>query len=259
MKKRKVIKLGGSVWDSIAPEYFEEWRDWIEAGNELLIVHGGGPKLSAYCTSQQIEPLFLDGRRVTTDEVLIGAWRVLAGEMQTDIVSTLTQHDIDAFGLSGVDGNAIVGHRLTGLGKVGEVVAIRNDVFEQLMDSGHVPVVTSMIASADGPLNCNGDDCAVALAVSLQADEFELLTDVNGIRIHGEFQTTLHERDVQEAIANGEIYGGMVPKVEALLAAVAGGVKSARIRDGSDATLEGTRLWEGNYEFAFTDIRTTND
>lgn len=259
MKKRKVIKLGGSVWDSMAPEYFEEWRNWMEAGHELLIVHGGGPKLSAYCTSQQIEPLFLDGRRVTTDEVLIGAWRVLAGEMQTDVVSTLVRHDIDAFGLSGVDGNAIWGHPITGLGKVGEVTDIRNELFERLMNSGHVPVVTSIIAGADGPLNCNGDDCAVALAVALQADEFEFLTDVNGIRIHGEFQTMLGERDVYEAIASGEIDGGMVPKVEALLAAVSAGVKSARIRDGRDATLEGTRLWEGNYGFAFTDIRTTSD
>ncbi|WP_215113677.1 acetylglutamate kinase [Exiguobacterium sp. s63] len=259
MTKRKVIKLGGSVWDSMTPAYFEEWRAWMEEGNELLIVHGGGPKLSAYCTSQQIEPLFLDGRRVTTDEVLIGAWRVLAGEMQTDVVSTLARNDIDAFGLSGVDGSAIFGQPLHGLGKVGEVVSIRNDVFERLMDSGHVPVVTSVIGGMDGPLNCNGDDCAVALAVSLQADELELLTDVNGIRIHGEFLPMLNERDVREAIASGEINGGMVPKVEALLKAVAGGVKSARIRDGRDATLAGTRLWEGNYEFAVTDIRTTND
>ena len=259
MKKRKVIKLGGSVWESMTPSYFEEWRGWMEEGNDLLIVHGGGPKLSAYCMSQQIEPLFLAGRRVTTDEVLIGAWRVLAGEMQTNVVSTLARYDLDAFGLSGVDGSAIFGQPLNGLGKVGEVISIRNDVFERLMDSGHVPVVTSVIAGAEGPLNCNGDDCAVALAISLQADELELLTDVNGIRIHGEFQTTLTERDIREAIASGEIDGGMVPKVEALLAAVAGGVKSARIRDGRDATLAGTRLWEGNYEFAVTDIRETND
>ncbi len=104
MRQRKIVKLGGSVWDTLHPDYFKEWKAWLDAGHELVLIHGGGPALSAYCASQQIEPVFQDGRRVTTADVLTGAERVLAGEMQTAIVAALGRHHIQAVGLSGVDG-----------------------------------------------------------------------------------------------------------------------------------------------------------
>lgn len=257
MKQRKVVKLGGSVWDTLHPNYFNEWQAWLEAGHELVLIHGGGPALSAYCAHQQIEPVFQNGRRVTTADVLTGAERVLAGEMQTEIVAALGRHLIKAVGLSGVDGQTLTGRQLETLGAVGEVARVETDLFELLLAGRYVPVVTSLLHGAEGPLNCNGDDCAIAVAVALQADCFEMITDVPGIRIDGAFRQTLTREDVQTAIVSGQIYGGMIPKAEALLAALIGGIDVAVIRDGKDPAHPGTKLQEVHHAFTITDIRTT--
>lgn len=257
MKQRKIVKLGGSVWDTLHPDYFKEWQAWLEAGHELVLIHGGGPALSAYCEHQQIEPMFQDGRRVTTADVLTGAERVLAGEMQTEIVAALGRHHIQAVGLSGVDGQTLTGKQLVELGAVGEVDRVETDLFELLLASRYVPVVTSLLHGTEGTLNCNGDDCAIAVAVALQADCFEMITDVPGIRIDGTFRQTLTREDIQTAIATGDIYGGMIPKTEALLAALTGGIDIAVIRDGKDPVHPGTTLQEVHHAFTTTDLRTT--
>lgn len=257
MRQRKVVKLGGSVWDTLHPDYFNEWRTWIEAGHELVLIHGGGPALSAYCEQQHIEPVFQDGRRVTTADVLTGAERVLAGEMQTEIVAALGRHQIQAVGLSGVDGQTLTGTQVVELGAVGEVDRVETDLYELLLASRYVPVVTSLLQGPEGTLNCNGDDCAIAVAVALQADRFEMITDVPGIRIDGTFRQTLTREDVETAIASGQIYGGMIPKTEALLGALTGGIEVAVIRDGKQPAHPGTTLQEVHHAFTTTDIRTT--
>ena len=257
MRQRKVVKLGGSVWDTLHPDYFNEWRTWIEAGHELVLIHGGGPALSAYCEQQHIEPVFQDGRRVTTADVLTGAERVLAGEMQTEIVAALGRHQIQAVGLSGVDGQTLTGTQVVELGAVGEVDRVETDLYELLLASRYVPVVTSLLQGPEGTLNCNGDDCAIAVAVALQADRFEMITDVPGIRIDGTFRQTLTREDVETAIASGQIYGGMIPKTEALLGALTGGIEVAVIRDGKQPDHPGTTLQEVHHAFTTTDIRTT--
>ncbi|MCT4778427.1 MULTISPECIES: acetylglutamate kinase [Exiguobacterium] len=257
MTQRKVVKLGGSVWDTLHPDYFNEWRTWLDAGHELVLIHGGGPALSAYCEHQQIEPVFQDGRRVTTADVLIGAERVLAGEMQTEIVAALGRHQIQAVGLSGVDGQTLTGKQLVELGAVGEVDQVETNLFELLLASRYVPVVTSLLQGPEGTLNCNGDDCAIAVAVALQADRFEMITDVPGIRIDGTVRQTLTREDIETAIASGQIYGGMIPKTEALLGALTGGIEVAVIRDGKQPAHPGTTLQEVHHAFTTTDIRTT--
>lgn len=257
MTQRKIVKLGGSVWDALHPDFFNEWRAWLDEGNELVLIHGGGPALSAYCKEQQVEPVFQDGRRVTTAEVLKGAERVLAGEMQTEIVAALGRHQIQAVGLSGVDGQTLMGRQLVALGAVGEVEHVDTDLFELLLAGRYVPVVTSLLQGGEYTLNCNGDDCAIAIAIALQADCFEMITDVPGIRIDGTFCEKLTREDIQTAIASGQIYGGMIPKTEALLAALAGGIDLAVIRDGKQPAHPGTTLQEVHHAFTTTDIRTT--
>lgn len=259
MKQRKVVKLGGSVWETLHPEYLTEWRRWRDAGNDLIVVHGGGPRLSAYCEGQQIQPLFEAGRRVTTEDVLTGATRVLAGEMQTEIVTALGQSGINAVGLSGVDGQTLGGRQLVNLGAVGEVSHVDPALLELLLSNHYVPVVTSILYGAQGSLNCNGDDCAIAVATALQADCFEMITDVPGIRIDGTFQRQLTRKDVQSAIELGAITGGMIPKTRALLAALKNGISVATIRDGNDPDAYGTQLQEENDEFTTTNIRTTSN
>ena len=256
MRQRKIVKLGGSVWDTLHPDYFKEWKAWLDAGHELVLIHGGGPALSAYCASQQIERVFRDGRRVTTADVLTGAERVLAGEMQTEIVAALGRHHIQAVGLSGVDGQTLTGKQLVELGAVGEVDQVETGLFELLLANRYVPVVTSLLQGPEGTLNCNGDDCAIAVAVALQADRFEMITDVPGIRIDGTFRQTLTREDIETAIASGQIYGGMIPKTDALLGALTGGIEVAVIRDGKQPDHRGTTLQEVHHAFTTTDIRT---
>lgn len=258
MSVRKVVKLGGSVWDTLHPDYFVEWKEWVEAGNELILLHGGGPRLSAYCEAQQIKPAFQNGRRVTTADVLIGATRVLAGEMQTEIVMALGQSDVNAVGLSGVDGQMLIGREMTELGAVGEVETVDVSLIELLVKNRYVPVVTSILSGINGALNCNGDDCAVAVACALQADHFEMITDVPGIRVEGTFRETLTVDAMQRAIESGEIYGGMIPKTEALRSALDGGVALAIIRDGNDPAATGTQIKEGHYERTTSHIWTAS-
>ncbi|MCC5892894.1 acetylglutamate kinase [Exiguobacterium sp.] len=258
MSMRKVIKLGGSVWDTLHPDYFAEWKGWVEAGHELILLHGGGPRLSAYCETQQIKPVFQNGRRVTTEDVLTGATRVLAGEMQTEIVTTLGRYGVNAVGLSGVDGRMITGREMTELGAVGEVEAVDVSLIELLTGRQYVPVVTSILSGENGALNCNGDDCAVAVACALQADYFEMITDVPGIRINGTFREMLTVDEMQRAIESGDIYGGMIPKTEALRSALKGGVALAVIRDGNDPTAAGTQMKEGHHERITSHIWATS-
>lgn len=258
MKLRKIVKLGGSVWETLHSDYFEEWRTWLSLGHELILLHGGGPRLSAYCEALQIQPVFEDGRRVTTKEVLLGAERVLAGEMQTQIVAKLGQNDIQAVGLSGVDGQMLTGRQIVSLGAVGEVEHVNSDLIEVLLSNRYVPVVTSLLYGKDGTLNCNGDDCAIAVATALQADSFEMLTDVPGIQIDGVMQHQLTKTDIEKAIESGQIYGGMVPKSRALLSAVEAGIHIAMIRDGRRPDAKGTKIKEAYDEFTTTYVRETS-
>lgn len=200
MSVRKVVKLGGSVWDTLHPDYMTEWKNWVEAGNELILLHGGGPRLSAYCETQHITPVFQNGRRVTTEDVLIGAMRVLAGEMQTEIVTALGRSGVNAVGLSGVDGRMLNGREMKELGAVGEVESVDASLIELLVQNHYVPVVTSILSGENGALNCNGDDCAIAVACALEANHFEMITDVPGIRVNGTFHETLTVDEVQQAM-----------------------------------------------------------
>lgn len=254
MTKRKLIKLGGSVLEQLDPRYYEEWSEWLKANNELIFMHGGGPALSAYCQQLQIESVFEQGVRVTTDDVLLGAERVLGGEVQSKIVYQLNQQALPAVGLTGIDGASIRGERQPDVGAVGHVAHVEEKLFKTLMQTGFIPVVTSLITGSEGTLNCNGDTCAVALATALQVDEFELLTDVTGIKLNGRMQSEVTVSDLEAGLASNEINGGMIPKSMAVIEAAKQGIKHVRIRFGQDVTSPGTQVKEENNERITTDV-----
>jgi len=239
MTKRKVIKLGGSVWEQLDARYFEEWKAWVETGNELLIVHGGGPLLSSYCEQEGIKPVFRDGVRVTTDGVLLGARRILAGEVQSGIVQQLNQAGIPAVGMSGLDGASVHGKKVKGLGAVGQITHIHPRLFTVLSTNGYVPVVTSLVTGEQGVLNSNGDACAVAVAKACSVDRSEITSAA-----------------IEAAIASGEIYGGMIPKVEAMMQATQHGISEVVIRSGKNALAAGTRIKEELHECTTTHLST---
>ncbi|MDI3236019.1 acetylglutamate kinase [Exiguobacterium antarcticum] len=254
MKKRKLIKLGGSVFEQLDPRYYEEWSEWLAEKNELIVMHGGGPALSAYCRELQIDSIFQAGVRVTTAEVLLGAERVLGGEVQSKIVYTLNQYKLPAVGITGIDGASIRGEKQPEYGAVGQVTKIEDKLFHTLMQTGFIPVVTSLITGSEGTLNCNGDTCAVALATELAVDEFELLTDVAGIKLNGLDQSEVTISDLQAGLESTEINGGMIPKAEALIEAARQGIKHVRIRFGQDVMSPGTQVKEEKNERITTNV-----
>ncbi|MCK2158857.1 MULTISPECIES: acetylglutamate kinase [Exiguobacterium] len=257
MTKRKLIKLGGSVFEQLDPRYYEEWNQWIAAKNELIILHGGGPALSAYCQQMNIKAEFKNGIRMTTEQVLLGAERVLGGEVQSKIVYTLNGNGLPAIGLTGIDGASIRGEHQPAFGAVGQVTQINPKLFTTLMGSGFIPVVTSLITGTNGTLNCNGDTCAIALAEGLAVDEFELLTDVSGVRLNGTFQAEVTVAELEAGIESTEINGGMIPKVEAVIEAVRQGIHQVKIRSGHDVTNQGTWIKEETNECFTTDVFTS--
>ena len=256
MKKRKLIKLGGSIFDQLDPQYFEEWKTWCDAGHELVIVHGGGPALSAYCEAMEIETIFQAGVRVTTDEVLLGAERVLGGEVQSKIVYQLNQAGIRAVGLTGIDGGSIVGRQRDGLGAVGDIAFVEGTLFETLLKAAYVPVVTSLVTGTESALNSNGDTCAIAVAAALAVDSFELLTDVDGVKLDGNYQTVVSSERLVAGIESKEIYGGMIPKVQAVRNASVQGIQDVRIRSGKYVSSQGTRVKEETDERIVTNLST---
>jgi acetylglutamate kinase len=199
-------------------------------GARPVVVHGGGPQITAALQRVGIEATFVNGRRVTTAETMRVVRTVLVDEVNRDVVDCLAPY---ATGISGE-------HLLTAapldpaLGYVGEVVAVDTTAIETLLDSGRIPVVATVATGADGALyNVNADTAAAALAVALNAERAVFLTDVPGL--YADFPARdallarITARDLEALLPS--LSGGMVPKVKACLAAVRGGVPTAHVAD----------------------------
>ena len=242
-----VIKYGGAAMTS--PQLAEQFaKDVILlklVGMRPIIVHGGGPEISRQMGRLGMEPVFVDGQRVTDADTLEIAGMVLVGKVNKDIVGLINSHGGTAVGLSGQDGRLIRAqvkeHRdlegnLVDLGFVGSVESIDTAVLELLADE-MIPVVASVGAAADGQVfNINADSVAGDLAAAVGAEKIVFLTDVGGILEDDGFeQTVVSECDLAYVGAlqgAGKISGGMLPKVAAVRRALEGGVASAHIVDG---------------------------
>ncbi len=218
-------------------------------GMKPVLVHGGGPEISAMMKKVGKEAQFVDGLRVTDRETVEIAEMVLVGKINKAIVSLLNAHGGRAVGLSGKDGALIQTrkhlHRKNGsttgelvdLGYVGDVEKIDPDIINAMVEAGYIPVVAPIGTDAGGvSYNINADYVAGELAAALRAHKLVLLTDVEGIfsseagRRH--LISTLTAREAQGLIHAGEISGGMIPKVEACITALRGGVPRTHIIDG---------------------------
>jgi acetylglutamate kinase len=242
-----VVKLGGhAMADETLRETFAADVVFLRyVGISVVIVHGGGPQIDAHLGRLGIESEFNSGLRVTTPETMQVVRMVLAGQVQRDIVGLINRHGPFAVGLTGEDGwlftatrrAAVVDGDTVDLGLVGDVVDVDPGVVRGLLADGRIPVVSSVSRSADGVVyNVNADTAAAALAVALEAEKFVLLTDVEGL-----YPTWPSEdgADVISRLTAAELEGllpglsaGMVPKMEACLRAVRGGVPSAHVLDG---------------------------
>ena len=240
--KTAVVKFGGSILEvSQGGTLAQDLVLLKGAGIHPVLVHGGGPEITRVLERLGKTSTFVQGLRVTDPETMEVVEMVLAGRANKALVSMIIQAGGQAVGISGKDGRMLVACRYQGdadLGQVGEIREVHPQLVTQLSDQGYIPVVASLGIGEDGAsYNLNADTAAGALAAALGASKLILLTNVTGVYrdYHGdrELVSELHAADADALIRDGSINRGMIPKVEACLEALRGGVPSAHIIDGT--------------------------
>jgi len=215
-----VVKLGGTT---IADQrqVLEEVAA-VARRRPVVLVHGGGKRISEWLDRLGVPSRFEGGLRVTDAAALEVAAAVLRGVVNSELVSALRDLGVDAVGLSGVDGGLLVAERVPNLGLVAHVVGLRRDLLDAILVTGQVAVVAPLARDEQGIVcNVNADDAAGGIAAGLGARQLVLLTDVDGIRdAAGKRIDAISAADAEALIASGVIEGGMVPKVRAALAAL---------------------------------------
>jgi acetylglutamate kinase len=245
-----VVKYGGhAMTDEALRESFAEDVVFLRyAGIKVVVVHGGGPQINAHLDRLGIEQVFAGGLRVTTPETMDVVRMVLVGQVQREIVGLLNQHGPFAVGISGEDARlftairraVVVDGEEVDLGRVGDVADVDPGVVEGLLADGRIPVVSSVSGDDEGGvLNVNADTAAAALAVGLKAEKLVVLTDVEGLYANWSPDAPMDESEVVSLLTDDQLESllptlaaGMVPKMEACLRAVRGGVRTAHVLDG---------------------------
>lgn len=241
--KVMVIKYGGAAMEDPASRasFAEDLVLLQHVGVRPVVVHGGGPQISEYMKRLGIEPQFVGGRRVTDEETLRVAQMVLVGLVGQDIVSDVFQAGGKAVSVSGKDAQTIVARRRqvdgADLGLVGDVVRINPELLVQLCNAGYLPVVSTTGMGEDGlTYNINADSAAGAIAAALSAEKIVILTDVPGLLADPSDErtliSTLSLSEARRMLAEGQVEGGMVPKLEACVVALESGVRRAHLIDG---------------------------
>jgi acetylglutamate kinase len=239
-KEIVVIKYGGSAQTS--PQLKEKFAEDILlmylVGIKPVVIHGGGSKITEMLDALNIETKFIDGQRVTTKEVMRIAEMILSGEINKEIVSLLNSHGAKAIGISGKDAHFITAKAkdFAKWGLTGNITNVKPNVICNLITEGFVPVVAPIAAGLEmghPGFNINADLCASHVAKAIGANKIIFLTDTPGVLNNDkELLDTLTRAEVEALKADGTIHGGMVPKVDACLEAIEGGVAKAHIIDG---------------------------
>jgi acetylglutamate kinase len=250
-----VLKYGGhAMTDPALQRAFAEDVVFLRyAGLRPVVVHGGGPQITAHLDRLGIASEFRGGLRVTTPEAMEVVRMVLVGQVNGDVVRLVNDHGPFAVGLSGEDGGLLTARRRTtvvggeevDLGLVGDVTEVDPGTVRALLADGRIPVVATVARGAEGaPYNVNADSAAAAIAVALGAQKLVVLTDVEGLYASwpdggGDDGDPGEHGDVVSEITAGELArllpslsAGMAPKMEACLRAVRGGVPQAHVLDG---------------------------
>lgn len=248
--KTIVVKYGGNamVEETLQNSFARDMVMLKMVGINPIVVHGGGPQIGELLAKLNIESNFIDGMRVTTGETMDVVEMVLGGLVNKQIVNLINQNGGKAIGLTGKDGKLIQAKKLRvtkktpdlekteiiDFGHVGEVVSINTQVLDMLTNSDFIPVIAPIGVGEDGTsYNINADIVAGKMAEVLRAEKLILLTNIAGLLDkEGNLLTGLSTQQVDDLIADGTIYGGMLPKIQCALDAVHGGVTSAHIIDG---------------------------
>ncbi|TAM23980.1 MAG: acetylglutamate kinase, partial [Nevskiaceae bacterium] len=238
--KTFVVKYGGNAMkgDDMIQSFARDIVLMKRVGMNPVVVHGGGPQIGSHLEKLGKKSEFIEGMRVTDGETMDVVEMMLGGLVNKAIVSAINQQGGQAVGLTGKDGGLIRARKLTikgqDLGQVGEVEAIDPRVVTHLEAGGFIPVIAPVGVGSEGEAyNINADLVAGKLASVLKAEKLILLTNVMGVKDkEGNVLTGLTVPQVQALIADGTIYGGMLPKIQCALDAVNSGVKTAVIING---------------------------
>ncbi|MDD5156771.1 acetylglutamate kinase [Sulfurimonas sp.] len=235
-----VVKYGGSAQES--PQLKERFaRDILLmylVGIKPVIVHGGGRQINEMLEALHIESKFIDGQRVTSKEVMRIVEMVLSGEINKEIASLLNSHGAKAIGISGKDAHFITAKskEFAKWGFTGNITSVKPEVILNLIAEKFIPVIAPIAAGEEmghPGFNINADLCASFVAKAIGANKIIFLTDTAGVLNNNkELLSTLTKAEVEALKADGTIHGGMVPKVDACLEAIDGGVHKAHIIDG---------------------------
>ena len=231
---RTVIKLGGRT-QTAADVIPVLAKAWAESGRSLCLVHGGGDEISLVQSMMGREPVFVNGRRITTAEDMEVVRMVLSGSANKRLVAALVSIGVPAVGVSGEDAGMIIAQPVDAdkFGRMGTVTSIRPELIETLLSAGYLPVISPVACdetvAAGAAMNVNGDDAAAAIAGALGAD-LVMVADVEGVLdASGAAVESLDPAMMHDMIASGEVAGGMRAKLEAGFAALAAGACTARI------------------------------
>ena len=239
--KTVVIKYGGNAMIN------EELRDAVmtdivllrSVGVNVVLVHGGGPEISEMLNRIGKESRFVDGLRYTDKETIDVVQMVLAGKVNKHLVQLISKHGGKSIGLCGLDGDMIKARKYTkaDIGSVGELTEINTDVINHTLENKYIPVISSVATGENGEVyNINADTAAASLAAALHAEKLLLMTDISGLLMDKEDESTLiHDVQVSEIPSlksQGVISGGMIPKIDCCVEAVRRGVLQTNIIDG---------------------------
>lgn len=239
-KKTIVIKYGGAAQiNSVLKDKFAQDIVLLYlVGLKPIIVHGGGNRISSTLDKLDIKSEFVDGFRVTDEKAMEVVEMVLSGSINKEITTLLNHHGGKAIGITGKDANFIKAKPLNSdkYGFVGKIAKVDKSILKNLLRDSFIPVIAPIASGDDAShagYNINADLCASRVAAAVKAEKIIFLTDTKGILDkEGQLLRTLNKEEVQKLKDDETITGGMLPKVDACLEALKGGVKTAQIIDG---------------------------
>ena len=253
--KTFVVKFSGKVTENKEnlASLAEELALMHQVGIRVCVIHGGGKQLTELAKKLGVVQTVIEGRRVTDDDTLELAKMIFRGKINTEILAELRRRGIEAVGLSGIDGGVVSAVRrpprdvidqATGetstidFGHVGDIVEIKSRLIDLLLANDYLPVISSLGADDSGRIfNINADTVAAEIAVSLNAEKLILLSDVNGIYLDANDESTkishLTAAEAGELISGGQATGGMIPKLQSLISLLDRGVRSAHVISGT--------------------------
>ncbi|WP_414942594.1 acetylglutamate kinase [Amycolatopsis sp. cmx-11-51] len=240
-----VVKYGGNAMidESLKQAFAEDMVFLRMAGLRPVVVHGGGPQITAMLNRLGVEGEFKGGLRVTTPETMDIVRMVLTGQVSRELVGLINAHGPHAVGISGEDARLFTAERKQAtvdgvpvdIGLVGEISEVNPDAVLDIVNAGRIPVVSTVAPDVDGVVhNINADTAAGALAAALGAEKLVVLTDVEGLYANWPDRGSLVDRirvDRLETLLPG-LASGMIPKMEACVRAIRGGVRRAHVIDG---------------------------